>query len=210
MTNELGLNPARLCYHVQGKQDLLLRVLEAGTADLLQRLEDVGEQPGASATSCSRRSTTTSTSSSTTRLRLPCSWENDASSRRSSRRLTRSVSSGTTRCSPSWSGSHGGGRRSGNSTLVRLAILRDDQLGRGLLPARWRAREVHDHAGDDFADHGPDAGTAHHLVTSNQMPNWPTGYRPGRRQHTRRPLSPATAHHTHGGPQRGQDRRQRR
>lgn len=41
VANELGLTSASLYYHVQGKQDLLLRVLETGMADFLERLEAV-------------------------------------------------------------------------------------------------------------------------------------------------------------------------
>lgn len=41
LANELGLTTASLYYHVQGKQDLLLRVLETGMADFLVRLEAV-------------------------------------------------------------------------------------------------------------------------------------------------------------------------
>lgn len=41
LANELGLTTASLYYHVSGKQDLLLRVLDAGMSNFLTRLEDV-------------------------------------------------------------------------------------------------------------------------------------------------------------------------
>jgi AcrR family transcriptional regulator len=41
VAKELGLTSASLYYHVEGKQDLLLRVLETGMADFLDRLEAV-------------------------------------------------------------------------------------------------------------------------------------------------------------------------
>lgn len=41
LANELGLTTASLYYHVSGKQELLLRVLEDGMSNFLNRLEDV-------------------------------------------------------------------------------------------------------------------------------------------------------------------------
>lgn len=43
LANELGLTTASLYYHVQGKQDLLLRVLETGMSGFLVRLEAVAD-----------------------------------------------------------------------------------------------------------------------------------------------------------------------
>lgn len=43
LANELGLTTASLYYHVSGKQELLLRVLEDGMANFLTRLEEVAE-----------------------------------------------------------------------------------------------------------------------------------------------------------------------
>lgn len=41
LANELGLTTASLYYHVSGKQELLLRVLEDGMSNFLNRLEEV-------------------------------------------------------------------------------------------------------------------------------------------------------------------------
>lgn len=43
LANELGLSTASLYYHVSGKQELLLRVLDTGMADFLSRLEAVAD-----------------------------------------------------------------------------------------------------------------------------------------------------------------------
>lgn len=41
LANELGLTTASLYYHVSGKQELLLRVLEDGMSNFLNRLEEI-------------------------------------------------------------------------------------------------------------------------------------------------------------------------
>ena len=43
LANELGLTTASLYYHVSGKQELLLRVLEDGMSSFLSRLEELAE-----------------------------------------------------------------------------------------------------------------------------------------------------------------------
>lgn len=43
LANELGLTTASLYYHVSGKQELLLRVLEDGMSNFLNRLEELAE-----------------------------------------------------------------------------------------------------------------------------------------------------------------------
>jgi AcrR family transcriptional regulator len=43
LANELGLTTASLYYHVSGKQELLLRVLEDGMSSFLNRLEELAE-----------------------------------------------------------------------------------------------------------------------------------------------------------------------
>lgn len=43
IANELGLTTASLYYHVSGKQELLLRVLDAAMADFLSRLEAIAD-----------------------------------------------------------------------------------------------------------------------------------------------------------------------
>lgn len=44
IASELGLTTASLYYHVSGKQELLLKVLAAGMAEFLQKLEEIAAQ----------------------------------------------------------------------------------------------------------------------------------------------------------------------
>ena len=44
IARELGLTTASLYYHISGKQELLLRVLETGIAEFLHRLEDIAAE----------------------------------------------------------------------------------------------------------------------------------------------------------------------
>ena len=44
LANELGLTTASLYYHVSGKQELLLRVLEDGMSSFLSRLEELAQE----------------------------------------------------------------------------------------------------------------------------------------------------------------------